>query len=404
VQTNLDHLLLATDFHVQPYAAYRQLREEAPVYWSEAWQAWLITRHDHAVEVLRQPEVFSSAGRFKSLFEQFRGEQAAALIPIREHFATGIISSDPPTHTRIRKLIRLGFTPRVVARLESTIRRLVDELLDEVADVGRMDVVEHLAYPLPVTVIAELLGFPREDRDLLRRWSNDVMDFQESGNVPFEVVQRAQTSIYEMRDYVAALFSERRQHPRDDLISGLVAAEEGGDRLTHEELLTTCVSILVAGHETTTSLIANAVLALLQHPDQLQQLKDDPSLAEGAVEEVLRYEAPLQRIRRRVTKDLEFYGRSIKAEELFLLIVGSVNRDPDHFSNPDRFDIRRPDRHLAFGYGIHFCVGAPLARVEAPLAVNALLRRMPRIQMEDQTPRWDEFTIVRRQKSLPVSF
>lgn len=401
-----DHQLTSPEFLDNPYPVYHQLRAEAPVYWSEAWHCWVLTRYEDVKTTFRDPENFLNGGRFTSLLEQLPPEVRAEVEPLENHFLYGVINSDPPAHTRLRKLIHLAFTPRVLAQMRDDIQAIVDEQLDRVQDRGQMDVVRELAYPLPVIVIAKMLGVPPEERDQFKQWSDDIIAFQASGRTTPETIRLSQRALLDMRAYLRQIFARRRQNPQDDLITALIKAEEEGDKLSEEEILSTCVTLLVAGHETTTNLIGNGIFTLLQHPAQLQELKNDPSLIQPAVEEVLRYESPLQRNRRVVARDLEFEGQAMQKGQLVLQILGAANRDPEQFPDPDRFDLhRQPNKHIAFGFGIHFCLGAPLARLEAPIAINTLLRRMPTLQLASETVEWQrEHSVIRGLKSLPVTF
>jgi cytochrome P450 len=301
-------------------------------------------------------------------------------------------------------LVHKAFTPRVIERLRAHIQEIVDQLLDRVAAVGRMEVVQDLAYLLPVTVIAELMGVPPEDRDRFKFWSGRIVEFMATPRPTPEVMLRSQNALLELREYFRRIFAERRQAPREDLISALVRVEEAGDKLTEEELLSTCVTILIGGHETTTNLIASGLLALLQHVDELEKLKANPDLIGPAVEEFLRYEGPFQRNRRIATRDISLDGQEIKKGDLVVQFLGAANRDPAQFSDPDRLDIERsPNKHVAFGYGVHFCLGAALARLEAPVAINTVLRRMPNLQLAADTFEWQN-TVFRGLKALPVKF
>ena len=405
--TTLDEQLVAPDFHTDPYPVYHRLQDEEPVYWSEAWGAWVLTRYADVMSTIRDPRHFSSENRLPALLEHLSPEDRAEAAPLERHFSTkGLIHSDPPDHTRLRSLVNRAFTPRVVEMMRTRIQAVVDDLLDEVQAEGRMDIIHDLAYPLPAIVIAELMGAPPEDRDLFKRWSDEIVAFQGTGRASASVVARSQRGLIEMRDYLEMLFEGRRRQPKDDLLGVLVAAEGAGERLSRDELLSTCVTFLIAGHETTTSLIGNGLLLLLQHPADLQALRDDPTLLTSSVEEFLRYESPVQRAARRITEDFEYGGRKLKAGQTALLMFGAANRDPAQFPEPDRLDIRRKEnRHIAFGYGIHFCVGAPLARLEAPIAISSLLRRMPKLRLATEMLEWqNEKAQFRCLRSLPVTF
>lgn len=298
-----------------------------------------------------------------------------------------------------------AFTSRVVEDLRPRIQALVDELLDAIQDQGEMDIVSDLALPLPTTVIAWLLGVPPEDRSQFAIWSHGIMSFQGAGVLSSSSLERSQESLLSMRAYIGELLAERRRRPHDDLLGRLVEAESSGERLTEAELMSTCVTLLVAGFETTTTLITNGVCTLLRQPDQLQLLRDDPTLMPTAVEEILRFESPIQRNPRRVAEDMELGGQRLQKGEFVFQLLGSANRDPDAFIDPDRFDVaRRPNRHVAFGHGIHFCLGAPLARLEAPIAIGTLLRRMPRLRLAASAAEWSSHTTLRTLPGLPVAF
>ena len=270
-----------------------------------------------------------------------------------------------------------------------------------------MDVISDLAYPLPVTVICEMLGVPEGDRDTMRRWSDDIARSLDALGLPSdrEIVRRGRAARHALGEYFRGLLPERRRHPRADLLSLLLAAEEQGDKLTEDELLATCVLIFIAGHETTVNLLGNGLLALLQHPDQLRQLRADPALLPGAVEELLRYDSPVQRTARVTNSEVELRGKTIPRHALVVAAIGAANRDPERFAEPDRLDLARRDKdHIAFGFGIHFCLGAPLARIEAQVALGTLLRRMPRLALAATAPEWRESSTLRGLKELKVSF
>lgn len=405
VDDELEAELLAPAFSINPYPTYSRLRNEDPVHWSESQGAWLVTRYEDVAATIRDARRFSSRERFSAVLERLAPEDRARFDPLEQHFSVGLLGSDPPDHTRLRHLINRAFTPRVVEELRPRVQVLVDELLDAAADRSEMDLIRDFAYPLPATVIAELLGVPAEHRDRFKEWSDGILSFQGTGRTTVETLARAQSDLLELRSFLTDLLDVRRRTPSDDLLGRMVAAEEAGDRLSPAELLTTCVTLLTAGHETTTNLIGNGINLLLRNPDQLDRLRNDPSLMPTAVEEMLRYDSPLQRNPRRAADDVEFGGRHLRKGDFVLQILGSANHDPTQFPDPDRFDIgRKPNKHLAFGHGIHFCLGAPLARVEAPVAIGTLLRRMPRVRLIDERPTWQRHGLLRSLKTLPVTF
>jgi cytochrome P450 len=400
---DLEAQVLSRDLFNNPYPVYEQLRERAPVYWSRGLNAWLITRYADVVGAVRDPVRFSSAGRVTAILEHLDPAQRVKIRPLEGNFAGGLINSDPPDHTRLRALVNTAFTPRVVENMRTRVQTIVNQLLDAAADRGEMDVIRDLAYPLPAIVIAEMLGVPPEDRDQFKRWADQTAAFQGTGRAEYDSVLSSQQSLLAMREYIAGLAADRRKKPREDLLSRLVAAEEQGQKLTQEELTSTCVTLLIAGHETTTSLIGHALLALMRHPAALEELKNEPPLITTAIEEFLRYESPIQRNIRRAAQEFEFGGQAMKPGQLVILMLGAANRDPRQFPNPDTLDLRRKDnRHLAFGFGIHFCVGAPLARLEAPIAINTVLKRFPKLSLTTTDLAWETKGIFRYLKSLPV--
>ncbi len=402
---NLDELLTDPAFAQDPYPAYRALSEQEPVYWSKAWGAWLVTRYDDVIATLREHERFSSKGRLLELIDNLPEDARAEAGPLREHFSTsGLIHTDPPDHTRLRGLIKQGFSPRVVAAMEPRIVGIVEQLLDQVDPAGGFDVVADLAYPLPAIVIAELLGAHAEDRDRFKGWSDGIVAFQGEGRAIPDAVPTSAEAVAGMRAYIAELIAERRDRPQDDLLGQLVSVEQAGDQLSVDEIYSTCVTFLIGGHETTTSLIANCLFRLLTDPAQLARVRSDDDALSGAIEESLRFDSPIQRTFRRVTEPTVFEGREMETDQIVIQLLGAANRDPDHFDRPDDFDVgRRPNRHIAFGSGVHFCIGAPLARLEAKTAMRAILERMPGLELMTEAVEWqDEKPLFRCVRELPV--
>ena len=314
---------------------------------------------------------------------------------------------DPPDHTRLRALVSKAFTPRMIETMRDHIQEIVDRLLDRVQDAGRMDVMEDLAYPLPVTVICEMLGVPVTDHASIRGWSADIARSLDAIGLPSdqEIVERGRTSRRALAGYFRRLVPERRARPQQDLLSGLIAAEEQGDKLSQDEVIAMCLLLFIAGHETTVNLIGNGTLALLRHPDQMRKLQADPALIGNAVEELLRYDSPVQRTARIASVDAEVGGQPMPKGTMVITALGAANRDPAQFSDPDVLDVTRKDpRHISFGFGIHFCLGAPLARVEGQLALGTLLRRMPKLALAEANPEWRESSVLRGLKRLDVTF
>ena len=400
-----DPYLASTEFYNDPYPVYHLLRDEAPIYWSELWNAWVLTRYADVIAVVRDPGRFSNGIRVPRFLDQLPESERGRFQLLEHHFSLQIPHSDPPNHTRLRTLINKAFTARMVNGLQSRIQALVDELLDAVQDKGQMDVIWDFAYPLPATVIGEIVGMPAEDIDQYKKWSSNIMGFLGVTPPQPDFIGDAQQSIVELKEYVRHLIAQRRQRPHADLLGQLVMAEEQGDKLNEEELFAICAVLMSAGHETTTNLIGNGLLALLRYPDQFQKLRQEPALIEGAVEEALRYDGTAQRHMRVATEDIEMGGQQIGRHQIVFAMAGAANRDPAQFYDPDRFDItRQNNRHVTFGHGIHFCVGAPLARLEAKIAINTILRRLPRLQLATGSLEWHQHIGLRGLKSLPVVF
>ncbi len=401
----IDAQLASPDFFLDPYPLYQRLREQAPVYWSEVLHSWVLSRYSDIMATLRKPTLLSSAGRMTALLDQLPASVRENMRMVDAHYAITLPFMNPPDHTRVRALVNKSFNTQVVEGMRPVIQGIVDELLEAVVEQPGMDVVWDFAYPLPVTVISALLGVPTADRDQFKTWTYEIFGIFSSGRAVTETTERGKRSLMQARDYLQDLIEERRREPTKDLISYLIAAEERGERLTGEELLANCVTLYVAGHETTTGLIGNGVVALLRNPQELDKLKRDPRLIASAVEEILRYDGSLQRNWRLATEDIELGGKRIQKGQMVSQMLGAANRDPSQFNDPDRFDIaRRDNRHLGFGYGLHFCVGAPLARIETQIAIQTLFQRFPEMQLTDERVEWRHDYTFRSLKALPVVF
>jgi cytochrome P450 len=400
---SLDEMLLSDEFVVNPYPAYERLRAEAPVYYCQPIGAWLISRYDDIAATLMDPAHLSSRGRFGGVLRHLTDHERGHLLPMTRHFSIGLIASDPPDHNRMRHIVNRKFTPRVLENLRPRIETLVDQLLTEAMQRHEFDLLAEFAYPLPAIVIAELLGAPPEDRDRFKHWSDGILSFQGTGQASFALLDNAQRSLMDMRAYLEEQVERKRSEPGEDLLSLLVVASDEEERLSMQELLTLCVTMLTAGHETTTNLIANGVYMLINNPEQRELLRANPGLMPSAIEEMLRYEAPLQRNPRRVAEDFELRGQTLREGDFVLQILGSGNYDPEQFPDPYRFDItRKPNRHLTFGHGIHFCLGAPLGRLEAGIALGEILRRMPTLELVRDQQDWLRHGLIRGMSSLPV--
>lgn len=387
-----------------PYPLYTRVREASPMT-AGGGQVTVVAGYDDCLAVLRDPRALSDR-RQSALLR--RAMTVPDSVPAGMRWAVetpSFLFLDPPDHTRLRRLVAQAFTARRVEQLRPTIERLTADLLEAAG--SEMDVVDELAYPLPLTVIADLLGVPREDMPRLREWSavlTRALDpYIALTGQPAEGLERRMAVLIEFREYFQRLVERRRREPGDDLVSALTAVQDGGDRLSSQELLSTCVLLLVAGHETTVNLIANGVLALLRNPAQFAMLAADPGLAPGVVEEVLRYDPPVQLLMRIAGEDLTVGGTTVPSGSMVLLLLAAANRDPAVNPEPDRFDIARAQlRHLAFGFGIHFCLGAPLARLEAQVAFAAFARRFPRAQAASTEMRYRDNVTLRGLTRLPV--
>lgn len=361
-----------------PFPIFARARREHPVHPHPDFPIVSVFRYHDTISILKDPETWSS---------RFPPPPGFDPVEIPE---PSMLGQDPPAHTRLRSLVNQAFTPRIIRGLEPRMEEIAHELLDAALQRGEVDFVEALTYPLPVIVIAEMIGVPSEDRADFKRWSDEAV--ADLGNGLFVPPSREQLDarrpIFEEMDrYFAALAEKRRREPRDDLISGLVRAEVEGSRLTHQEMISMLTLLLVAGNETTTTLIGNAVLTLLDHPDQLARLRDDPSLLPTAVDEILRFTSPVQLDPRVATRDLELRGHSVEAGRIVVCWLGSANRDEEVFAEPERFDVgRRENRHVAFGFGPHFCLGSNLARLEARVALRVLLERTKSFERIDDAP------------------
>jgi cytochrome P450 len=386
------------EFLADPYPTYHRLRDEDPVHHSPM-DFWVLTRYEDVAAVLRDPRFIK---------EPIVSMVAARFgVSVPPGVGLSMLDRDPPDHTRLRSLVSKAFTPRVVEGLRPRIQTMVDDLITRAQAVGTMDLIEEFAYPIPVNVICEMLGVPVEEHERFKGWSLDIARGLDSVWLPpeSEIPKRSGAARHAIGDYMRGLIAERRAAPRGDLLSALIAAEEAGDKLNEDELIATCILLLIAGHETTVNLIGNGTLALLRHPGELRRLRETPGLITSAVEELLRYDGPVQRTARITSTAVTIGGRTIPKGEMVMPFIGAADRDPSQFPDPDRLDLGRADnRHIAFGWGIHFCLGAPLARVEGQIAIDTLVRRLPRLALVNDEPEHRQSLTLRGLKALPVTF
>jgi cytochrome P450 len=397
--------LYGTSFRADPYATFAAMRRDDPVFCQPGMDGetmiWFVTRYEDAAAVLLDDERFVRDPRLALTPEQLAENPTPAAIEMIEN---NMLNRDGEDHRRLRRLVTKAFTPKMVEQLRPRIQAIADELIDRVESRGGMDLAAEYAFPLPITVIAEMLGVPADDQDRFREWSDAVI----RPAITEEETERFFAQMGEFVAYLQAHFAERRARPQDDLVSGLLRARDEGDALSEDEVFGTVILLIVAGHETTVGLIGNGVLHLLRRPDQLELVRNDSTLLPSAVEELLRFDGPVERaLNRWAAEDVELGGKTIRRGELVIAIVGSADHDSERFPDPERLDVTRTDnRHLAFGRGSHYCLGAPLARLEAEIALETLFRRLPglRLAIEPSELEWRATPGFRRLVSLPVAW
>ncbi|MGW1875304.1 cytochrome P450 [Streptomyces sp. NPDC001975] len=390
--------LLTPEARRDPYPFYARMRREDPVHRS-AQGIWYLTRYADVEAALSDLRLSNDRDRMTRAYSALGGD-LKAFSRLTDRLGRVMSNTDPPDHARLRKLANRAFTARRVEALRDGIQRIVDRLIDEAVAAGpTMDLIEAVAAPLPMSVVCELFGIPPEDLPQVKTW------FHRFGRLS-EDIDKSEAAIEQYEEYLARLVRRRRAAPGDDLISALVATQAQDDRLTDSELLATCFVLITAGDETTTHLVGNGMLALLRHPDQLALLRADPALVRTAVEELARYDTPTQAIVRVVAEDMEIGGRTLHEGELVYLFLAATNRDPERFEDPDRLDLDRPgNRHLSFGNGPHFCLGGPLAKLQAEVAVGTLIRRLPHLRLaDDAVLDWRPNPLQRRLTALPLTY
>jgi len=391
-------------FRADPFPAFRRLRREDPVHHCEAVGGWVLTRYVDVLATLRDPRL--SADRITPFFESLSEEQRTETRELGDSLRKWTVFSDPPQHTRLRSLFNKAFTSRAVERLRAGIEQVVHDLLAPAAARGRIDLIAEFAYPLPAVVICEMIGLDREDIDRIKVWSAAIEAFLGLAKKPKDVYDTARRNVGEMADHFRRVVDDHRRRPREDILSSLIAATEGEERLSQDELIATCMMLVFAAHTTTTHLIGNGAVALLRHPGSLAALRADlaPAAIARAVEELLRYDGPVQVARRVVREPIEIGERKLAPGDIVFPMLNAANRDPDQFPEPERLDLARANnRHIAFGYGPHFCPGAPLARMEGQIALTAILGTFDDIRLAEPVD-WIESFGFRGLKALPLEF
>ena len=401
VNTDLSH----PDNIAEPHPFYEWMRRERPVFWSDALKGWVITRYDDVYRVIRDPKfsVEKMAPFMAHMKSDGIARKVAELTRVLQDWA---VFRDPPAHARLRRPMNSAFQRDRIEALRPFVHATVDRLIDVVADRGEMDMVWDFAYPLPAMVITHMMGLPETDIDTLKNWSDNLAAFVLSARATPDKYDRSHAAVMEMRDYFRAAVEDHRKSPRPDGLTDLISYGSGSDdALTDEEIVSTAILMLFAGHETTTSLITNGMYVLIKNPDQMSRLIDDPNLVPGAIEEFLRFESPAQMLVRVASEDCTIADQAIaKGDRIFASVLGA-NRDETKFERSNGLDVTRAkNQHLAFGHGMHLCVGAPLARLEGEIAFRRLLERLTDFELEQEAPDWSDLLVTRVIKALPVRF
>ena len=400
-----EEFLLSDEFFRDPYPFYRQMREKAPVYWSPKLSSWLVTRYADCQAMLEDSDTFSSSGRVAYLLDQLPVHMQERVEPLRRHYAVGLAHSDRPAHTRLRNIMRQGISPAAAHKRRGRIEAVVDDLLAPLESRKEFEFIREFAYPLPATIIVEMIGAPVEDIEKFKGWADDIaMLFEYGGRMTPEAAEIGVASLQEIRAYISDLITHVKKHPGDNIMSLLVNAESDEKAMTLDELINTAVTLFVAGHETTTNLLGLGLKNLLCKPERFDALRKDPTLIPAAIEELLRYDAVIPRAWRIANHDTEIAGTPIPKGRMVMAMLGSANRDETRFEEPDTFDVnRKNNRHFGFGRGIHVCLGAPLARLEVSIALEQIVKRFPDLALKDQEFQWRKDMAIRGLKELHLT-
>ena len=391
----------APEVRRNPFPVYSQLQDDDPVHWSESLRSWVLTRYDDVRQVAMSDVM--SPDRLRPFYAQLKGERREILAEVMRYLSLWMVFRDPPEHTRLRRLVGTAFTPRSIEALADPVSRVVDQLLDALPRNQSVDWAQQVAMPLPAYVILDLLGIPHQSYADLKAWSDDLRAFVGSSRADPDRYNRARHGATQLAGFFREVIAARRAAPGEDFVSRMITARDEQGSLSEDELVATCMLVLFAGHETTTHLLSNSANALLDHPDQLQRLRDNPALINPAVEEFLRYDGPSNAITRVVSADHEIGGKLLRSGDRVFAMVNAANRDPRRFDNPQGLDIaRQNNRHLTFGFGLHFCLGAPLARLEAQLCFAGLIRRFGKIERAAGETEWIDSLSMRGLSRLPI--
>lgn len=401
----LDEYLQRDDYAQDPHPVWERLRTSDPIHWSDGLQAWVVTSHAHVKEAGRHPCIGGGADRARSHIARFSPAEQAELEPLAGFYARFMSYMNPPQHTEQRSFLSDSFTRRLVENLRPAVGQIVDDLIGQVLSKGRMDLLYDFAQPMSSSIIVDMLGIPRQDRLMFVDWINHAFAFLGSEQRDITLARRALATYVNITDYLSATVAERRLRPRDDLITEMVKLQQVRPEIPDQRILSLLITVVHGGWETTMTLISNGALDLLTHPEQWQKLCQRPELVKPAAEEMLRFDGPFKGVTRAAQDDFVWEDRSIRKGDAIILMLAAANRDPQVFDDPQRFDIeRRPNPHVAFGVGIHYCLGAALAQLEAQVAFTTLARRLPRLRLAEAPVRWRSSHLLRQLESLPVEF
>ena len=401
----LDDHLHCDDYAQDPHLVWDQLREDDPIHWSDSLEAWVVTRHALVREAGKHPKIGGGTDRARSHIAKFPPSQQQELEELAGYYGRFMSYMNPPQHTEQRGFLSDSFTRRVIENMRPAIQRIVEDLIEENLSRGRMDVLYDFSQPMSSSIIVDMLGIPRLDRPMFVEWINHAFDFLGSDQSDFALAQRALETYLKITDYLREVIKDRRLRPRDDLITEMVKLQRERPEISEERILSLLITVIHGGWETTMTLISNGTFDLLSHPDEWQKLRESPELTKTAVEEMLRFEGPFKGVTRAAQDDFEWEGRHIRKGDTLILMLAAANRDPQVFNDPQRFDIeRKPNPHVGFGVGIHYCLGAALAQIEAQLAFTSILRCMPALRLADQPVRWRASNLLRQLEALPVTF